>query len=197
MIDLAQRLAAPPPTRVDPVTDVLHGVEIVDPYRWLEDQESPDTRAWIEAQYAHTRTVLDALPGREAIRRRLEALLRVDVVDLPRARGGRYLFSKRLAHQDLHVLYVRHSLDGADEVLVDPHPLSPDHTTSVGLREVSQDGRLVLYEVREGGRDESTIRFLDTDTRDHLPDVLPQGRYYGGIALTPDQRGVYYSRFED
>ncbi|MCY4121848.1 MAG: S9 family peptidase, partial [Acidobacteria bacterium] len=118
----------PPPTEVREVVDTLHGVEVPDPYRWLEDQEAPETRAWIDAQNVHTDAVLNALPGREELRALAASVLERDAIGLPNERGGRYFYSKRRADQNLAVLYVRDGLDGDEQVLIDPHPMSPDHT---------------------------------------------------------------------
>ena len=184
----------PPPTEVREVVDTLHGVEVPDPYRWLEDQEAPETRAWIDAQNAHTDAVLGALPGREELRAQAASVLERDVVGLPNERGGRYFYSRRGADQDLSVVYVRDGLDGEDRVLIDPHPMSPDHTTSVALRDISDDGSRVVYGVREGGVDEVEIRVRDVDTGEDLADVLPPARY-GAVTLAPDGGGLYYERY--
>ena len=186
----------PPPTEVREVVDTLHGVEIPDPYRWLEDQEAPETRAWIDAQNAHTDTVLGMLPGREELRAVAASVLERDVVGLPNERGGRYFYSKRRADQDLAVVYVRDGLDGEDRVLIDPHPMSPDHTTSVALRDISDDGTRVVYGVREGGVDEVTIRVRDVDTGEDLADVLPPARY-GEVTLAAAGGGLYYEQYGD
>ena len=186
----------PPPTEVQEVVDTLHGVEVADPYRWLEDQEAPETRAWIDAQNAYTDTVLGALPGREALRAVAAAVLERDAIGLPNERGGRYFYSKRGADQDLAVVYVRDGLDAADRVLIDPHPMSPDHTTSVALRDISDDGARVAYAVREGGVDEVSIRVRDVDTGEDLPDVLPPARY-GNVSLAASEGGLYYERYGD
>ncbi len=190
----ADTTARPPATRADSVREVLHGVEIVDPYRWLEDKNSPETRAWIDAQNAYTDSQLGAQPGRDAIRKRLEQLLKVDQVTVPYDRGGRYFYTKRRADQDLPVIVMRRSADGPEEVLVDPHPLSPDHTVSVQILDVSEDGRLLAYGTRKGGEDEVTVTLLDVETKQALPDQLPRARYFG-ISLEPGRRGFYYSRF--
>ena len=184
----------PPETRRDNTREVLHGVEISDPYRWLEDQKSPETRAWIDAQNEYTQSILGALPGREQLKRRLTALLKIDTIGLPRARAGRYFFSKRRADQDLSAIYTRKGLEGEDEVLIDPHPMSSDHTTSVTLLNVSADGVLVAYGVRQGGEDEIEVRLHSVDARMDLPDRLPRGRIWG-VSLRPDKRGFYYTRF--
>ncbi len=186
----------PPATEARKIVDTLHGVAVPDPYRWLEDQEAPATRAWIDAQNAYTDTVLDALPGRERLRELASGVLERDVFGLPNERGGRYFHSKRRADQDLAVVYVRDGLHGADRVLIDPHPLSADHTTSVALRDISDDGGLAAYAVREGGVDEVSVRLRDVDTGEDLPDVLPPARY-GQVALAPDGGGFYYERYGD
>ena len=183
----------PPQTRTDNVKEVLHGVEVVDPYRWLEDQKAPETRAWIDAQNAHTDVLLGKLPGREQLKQRLAALLKTDRYYLPTEHNGRYFFRKRLASQEQPVLYMRGGPKGGDEALIDPNPLSPDHTTNVQLRSVSPDGTLLVYAVRQGGEDEITPRLFNVDARKELPDRLPKARYFT-ISLKPDKSGFYYSR---
>jgi prolyl oligopeptidase len=184
---------APPATRKDDVRETIQGVEIADPYRWLEDQSAPETRSWIDTQNAYTRSILGGLPGKAGLEKRLGELLRVDVIGIPTERRGRYFFSRRLADKDLPILYLRQGLSGKDEVLVDPLPLSPDHSTSVGFADISQDGSLVAYTVRQGGEDEVTVKLLDVDGRKELPDVLPRARY-SGIGLTRDKKTIYYSK---
>lgn len=185
----------PPETRRDNVKEVIHGVEVVDPYRWLEDRKSPETRAWIEAQNKYTQSILARLPGREQLKQRLTELEKIDTIRPPIERRGRYFFSKRLADQELFVIYVREGLKGNDQVLIDPHPMSPDHSTSVNVREVSKDGSLLAYDVRQGGEDETTIHLLDVNTRKDLPDHLPKADYYS-LSFKPDKSGFYYSRRE-
>ncbi|MBI3735745.1 hypothetical protein HY256_04445, partial [Candidatus Sumerlaeota bacterium] len=184
---------AAPHTRVEAVRETIHGVELTDPYRWLEDQQSPETRAWIDAQNDYTRKMLASFKGREAIKKRLGELMKIDTMSAPIARGGRYFFSRKLADQDLWVIVMREGLDGKDQVLVDPHPMSPDHSTSVGIMDISDDGKLLAYFVREGGKDETAVRFLDVDSRRELTDALPPARYFG-LSLAPDKSGFYYSR---
>jgi prolyl oligopeptidase len=193
----AQQQAAsggcPPATRNDGTKEMIYGVSVADPYRWLEDQNSPETRAWIEAQDRCTSAALDSFPGKPAIAKRLSELMKVDSVDIPRERNDWYFFAKRRADQDLFVTYRRHGPSGADEVLIDPHSLSADHSTSAGMLAVSHDGSLMAYFVRAGGQDEVTVKFLDTNTRKNLADELPHGNY-SGISIEPDNRDVYYSR---
>ena len=155
----------PPPTRRDDVREVLHGVELVDPYRWLEDDKSPETREWIEAQNRFTHAVLDGNAAREAIRQRLTALSRYDVQSAPLRRGNRYFISRRRATDDLYIHYVREGADSQDEVLLDPHALSPDHTVDVTLEDISQDGRVLVYGLRRGGEDETELHVRDVAKR--------------------------------
>ncbi|MFN8009346.1 MAG: prolyl oligopeptidase family serine peptidase [Terriglobia bacterium] len=183
-----------PPSKVEPVKENLHGVGIVDSYRWLEDQNSPETRAWIEAQNKYTSALIEKLPGRDAIKHRLSELLRTDSIGVPVERNGFYFFSKRKADLDLSIVYVRKGLNGPDEVLLDPHPLSADHTTSIDLLDVSGDGSLAAYGIRRGGADEIEIHLIRVATRQELQDVLPRARY-SGVSLHPDNHELYYSRF--
>lgn len=184
----------PPETRKDNVSDDYHGTTVVDPYRWLEDQTSPETRAWIDAENQCTDTFLSKLSGKEAIAKRLGELLHVDTINAPLERGGRYFYAKRAAGEDLSVLYMRRGATGAEEVLVDPSPMSADHTTSVNFEGVSEDGKLMSYGIRKGGEDEVSLHFMDTDTRKELSDPFPRARYgFGGF--TKDKTGFFYTRY--
>ena len=187
--------ARPPATRSEEVKDAYGATTVADPYRWLEDQKSPETRAWIDEQNKYSESFLRAFPRRDAIKKRITELLKIETIGVPQEHGGRYFFTKRLADQDLPVLYVRKGRDGKDEVLLDPHPLSPDHTTSISLLDVTEDGNLIAYGTRQGGEDELTVRFLDVNTRKELPDVLPRARYQG-VVLQNDHSGVFFSRQE-
>ena len=190
----AARLAYPD-TRVAVVRDTLHGTVIEDPYRWLEDKNSPETRAWLAKQNDLTTATLGPVAGRAAIRARFEQLFRADEQSVPVLRGGRYFFSKRSADQDQRVLVMRQGETGKDEVLADPMPLSPAHTTSVSYLAYSEDGSLVAIGTRQGGEDEVAVSFLDVTTRKELPDRMPKARYFG-INISPDKRTLYYTRYE-
>ncbi len=193
---LAPAHAAPsyPETKVAVVRDTLHGEVVEDPYRWLEDKNTPETREWLGRQIAYTEATLGKLPGRDPLRARLEQLLKVDAQSVPTERGGRYFFSRRLASQDQRVLIVRKSREGADEVLVDPTPLSSDHTTSASYLDVVNDGSLVAIGTRQGGKDELAVTFMDVDSHQLLTDQLPEARYFA-IAVKPDKSGFYYSKY--
>ena len=190
-LSVAQALKAPP-TRQDNVREVVHGVELVDPYRWLEDQNAPETRQWIDAQNQYTHAVLDRLPSRPVIQDRLTKLMRIDTLSAPLERGGRYFLFKKRAEDDLHILYVRLGLSGKDEVLIDPHTLSSDHTTDISLGDVSNDGRWMVYGIRRGGEDETELRVMDVNSRKDLPDRLPRA-LYRGASLRRDGSGFYYT----
>jgi prolyl oligopeptidase len=183
----------PPPARIDTVTDTYASTVVADPYRWLEDQKSPETRAWIDAEDACTDAALSKIPGRDAIAKRLAELYHNDVYSVPIERAGRYFFTKRTADQDLSLIYMRRGRTGRDEVIVDPLPWSKDHSVSATLEAVSRDGTLVFYGRREGGQDETTVHILDLKTGRDLPDVLPSANYFS-VMPTPDDRGIYYAK---
>lgn len=173
----------------------VHGVEISDPYRWLEETDSPETRQWIKAQNEYAESLLGSFPWRERLKSRLTELMRVDRVEIPLARGDRYFFQKQFADQELSLICIRKGLKGEDQVLIDPHNMSPDHTTSVRIEDISEDGAVMAYAVQDGGQDESAIDLLDAQKNENLKDGLPKARYIE-ISLKPDGSGFYYVRHE-
>jgi uncharacterized protein (DUF885 family)/prolyl oligopeptidase PreP (S9A serine peptidase family) len=181
-----------PPTKITDVVDELHGEKVADPYRWLEEGQNPETRSWIDAQNARTTAVLSKFPGRDALTRRCTELLKVDSVGMPTARGNRYFFSKRDADQDLPAICLRTGLDGKDEVLLDPQLANKEHTTTYSVLDVSEDGKLLIYGVRQGGEDEVSVKFFDVETRKDLDFELPRARFFG-VSLTPDKKTLYYT----
>ena len=183
----------PPKAQVDDVVDTYGNLKVADPYRWLEDQESPETRAWIDAENKCTEAALSAIPGRDALRKRISALYQIDVSSVPVEHAGRYFFNKRGADQDLSLIYMRRGRTGPDELLIDPLGWSKDHSASALIEDVSHDGKFLFYGRREGGQDEVTVHALNVDTRHDLPDVLPSGLYLSMVS-TPDDRGVYYAK---
>jgi prolyl oligopeptidase len=182
----------PPETLRDDVREVMHGIDLVDPYHWLEDADSSEVRAWIAAQNDHTRSFLDAIPVRKRIRGRLREMLIHDSIGAPIQRQGEYFFLKRGAEQDLWSVYRRQGIDGPDELLIDPHPLSGDRSLSVGTIAPSEDASLLAYSIRHGGEDETEFRVLDVNRRRDLPDLLPRGLYLN-ISWKKDGSGFYYS----
>jgi prolyl oligopeptidase len=189
---LAQTAAPhPPPTRQDNVKDVIHGVEIVDPYRWLEDPDSDETKKWVSEQNAYTHSLLDGLPMRPQIQKRVEEMFHYDSLSGPIQEGGYYFFYKRKADQDLWSIYRRKVSGGPDELLLDPLPMSPDHTTVVAIRNPRFDGKLLLYSVRRGGEDETELRVFDIARHRDLPDLLPRN-IYTSAAWRKDKNGFFY-----
>jgi prolyl oligopeptidase len=186
----AQQL--PPTTRTDNFREPFHGQELVDPYHWIEDSTSSATRQWIDAQNAYAHALLNPLPIRERIFTRLTEMLRHDKIGAPLQRNGYYYFDKRGAEQDLWSFYRRKADGNADELLLDPHLLSPDHTASISEFDVSEDGALVAYGVRQGGQDETDLRILDVTNHRDLSDHLPQA-LYRGFAFKKDRSGFYYT----
>jgi prolyl oligopeptidase len=191
--DPGPAVTAPPKTEVNEVKETIHGVEIVDSYRWLEDQTSPKTRAWIDAENAYTDSLLSRIPGRDTLKDKVAALLKIEAMSVPRVRNGRYFFTRRQPDQDQSSLYMRQGPTGKDEVLVDPLALSPTHSITVGLEDISNDGSLVVYNLRHGGEDEVTLHLFDVNAHKDLPDQFPRA-LYGGITLLLDKSGFYYEK---
>ena len=188
-------LPPPPPTQANPVTEDIHGATLTDPYRWLENQDSPETRAWIGEQMKYTEDYLSQVKIRPAIVDELTKLERVETYSIPIERGGSYFFKKRLAGENQGSIYVRRGLHAPDERLVDATKLSADQNTSVQINDVSKDGKLLVYGTRSGGADEEMVHLLDVTTGKDLPDTLPSARY-AGVHLSPDEKGLYYARFD-
>lgn len=188
---MPELVPAPPVSAVDPVTEILHGVPVTDPYRWLEDQSSPRTRAWIDEQTRYCRTFLDGLPNREGIRERIREFLAVDTYDSFLRANNRYVFRKRLADQEQPCIYMRESISGKDDLLIDPSTFGSGKYTAVRPLRVSPDGQLLLYEIKEGGERTGTFALVDIEGRGHLADVLPRG-YLRNFAFTPDSKGFCY-----
>lgn len=184
-------LSSPPYTTVEPVTEILHGVEVTDPYRWLEDQDSERTRRWLEEQTCYARDVLNSLPGRERVRRRVAELLSVETIGPPYKVGDRYFFLKRDAHQGQPVICMREGANGRDRVLVDPTARGAEGQASVHIVTVSSDGKSLAYGVRHGAEDYQAVEILDVDSLEVLPDGLPRG-FLGSFTFAADTKSYYY-----
>jgi prolyl oligopeptidase len=184
-------ISAPPFSEIEPVTETLHGVPITDPYRWLEDQNSPRTKAWIAEQTLYARSYLDHIPGRERIRERIRQLLDVETHDSLLIVGNRYFFRKRLPGQEQPSIYMREGVEGTDELVLDPRERATGNHTAIKPLRVSPDGRSLLYEVKEGGERTGTFELVDIETRERLPDSLPRG-YLRGFAFAPDSTSFYF-----
>ncbi len=186
----------PPQTKVENVTETLHGVSLTDPYRWLEDQNSPQTRAWLQEQEAYRKTELGNFAGRGTLAQKLSRLLKIDTISAPSEHGGYYFYMRRKAEQDQPVFFRRKGKTGKEEILIDVNTLSPDHSTSVNLLDISEDGSILVYGLQIGGKDEQTIHLLDCGEKKDLADTLPEYRYFGGVSITPDKKTLYYGRLE-
>jgi prolyl oligopeptidase len=186
-------LGPPPPADTNPVTDKYFGIKITDNYRWLEDSKSPETRAFIDAQNAYTARYLKTARIRSQAVDDLASLEQVSQWTEPMQRGDNYFFMKRLSDEGQASIYLRHGWTGKDERLLDPAVLSRDPNTSIALADVSHDGSLLAYHVREGGADETTIRVYNLKTKKILEDELPSGIYWS-VDFSPDGTGLYYTR---
>jgi len=185
----------PPASRTSDVVETIHGVQVTDPYRWLEDGDSPETRAWVDAQNAATRSVLDAVPQRSAIRARLDELLSTGQVGTPQVRGERAFYQRRDARADQPILVVRDTPDGAERTLLDPNALSARGIVALDWWYPSRDGTLLAYGTSEGGTELSTLHVLEVATgAQHAADVIPYTRF-ASIAWLPDNGGFYYTRY--
>lgn len=189
-------LGPPPPSEARMVEEDLHGVRVQDPYRWLEDAESAESREWIDAQSAYSRGYLDQLPARDRIRTRMAEILNSGSISTPVEAGGRYFYSRREGGQDQPVVYMREGLDGEDQVLLDPNGMSTDGTTTVDWYVPSKDGRLLAYGKSTQGTETSTMYVQDIESESDLEDVFPKVRFSNPQWLH-DGSGFYYSRPQD
>ncbi len=189
------KLDYPSSPRTDQV-DVLHGVEVPDPYRWLEDIDSQQTRDWIAAQNQVTFDYLGRLPARESISQRITELWNYEKYGVPFKRGGRYFFTRNDGLQDQSVLYWIESLDDQPRVLLDPNELSEDGTTALTGYAVSHDGQWLAYGLSAAGSDWQEWRVRKVadgrDLQDHLEWVK-----FSGASWTLDNQGFYYSRYDE
>lgn len=173
---------------------MLHGVEVRDPYRWLEDSESPRVRAWTAAQQARTRAYLDGLHDRAAIAARLRESLDCGALGVVVPRGDWRFFTRRWAGMPQAALYVRDAEGESEErLLVDPAPLSPDAATALDWWYPSDDGELVAYGISEAGTEDSVLHVLETGTGRVREDRIPRCRL-ASVAFEPGNRALLYTR---
>ncbi|MGI9458331.1 MAG: S9 family peptidase, partial [Aeoliella sp.] len=187
----------PPTRRVDHV-DTYHGVEVADPYRWLEGdvRESAEVADWVESQSEYARRYLDAIPARKVFARRLEALYDYERYSTPLQKAGRYFFRKNDGLQDQSVLYVANSPSDDGRVLLDPNTWSDDGTVALSNYSVSDDGQLIAFAKSSAGSDWKTIHVMEIETGKMHEDVLEWVRF-GGIEWEKQSRGFYYSRYPE
>ena len=183
-----------PATPTRPVEDVLHGERISDPYRWLEDGQSPETQQWTEQQNAFTEAYLAGFSGRERIRARLEQLLAIGVLTAPTPARGHYFYQRREGKQNQPVLYWRAGSDGVDRIAVDPNALSATGTTALDWYYPSEDGTLLAYGLSEDGSEQSVLHVLEVETGRLLDERISRTRA-ASLAWLPDNSGFYYTRY--
>ena len=190
--------AAPPPTEARPVTDVLHGESIVDPYRWLEGDAkgavTPEVSAWTDAQLAYTRQVLDSLPGRKAVETRLRELMEVGAVSAPRMRVHRYFYSRREGTENQARIFVRDGHAGTPRLLLDPNNLDAKGLVTIAWTEPDPAGKLLAFGMYRAGDENSTLYVLDVDSGRWLADEIPSK--VGGVDWLPDSTGFFYRNLE-
>jgi prolyl oligopeptidase len=185
---------AVPKAEKRPLEETLHGVKIVDNYRWLEDGSSPETQKWVEAEMAYTNAVLDPLPGREAIHKRLTELLSIGSISAPQIGGKYYFYARREGMQNQPIVFVRDEADGKDRVLVDVNQLAADGTIALDWYQPSENGRYLVYGTSPSGSEMSTLHIVETKTGKTLPDVIERTRA-ASIAWLLDNSGFYYTRY--
>jgi prolyl oligopeptidase len=182
-----------PPTRAESVVDTLHGVEVADPFRWLEDERSPEVQAWMKAQDTFTREWLGALPGRDALRRRFTELFYVESQSAPAVRGQRYFYVRTHQDREKAVLYWREGEAGEERVLLDPNTWSAEGTVSLGLWSPSWDGRKLAFTQKPNAADEAILHVLDVDSGVWSEVDVIEGAKYASPSWTPDNQSFYYA----
>jgi len=190
----AQESLKYPVTRKVDHVDTYFGTKVPDPYRWLEDDTSAETAAWVEAQNRVTFGYLEKIPYRGAIKSRLENLFNYPKYSSPSRRGEYFTFSKNDGLQNQSVLYIQKGLDGTPEVLIDPNKFSADGTARLGAFSISRDGKYAAYGISKSGSDWQEYFVMEVATRKALPDVLKWIKV-SGISWQGD--GFYYSRYDE
>lgn len=184
---------APPKTKVEVVEETIHGHKIADPYRWLENTDSPATQEFVREQLAYTHSILDPLPGRDQIHQRLMQLLSIGTMGTPQLGGQYYFYTRREGMQNQPVLLVREGLHGQDRTLVDANQMAGDGTVALDWWFPSDEGKYVAYGTSAGGSEESTMHVIETATGRLLPDTIERTRF-ASVAWKKDSSGFYYSR---
>jgi prolyl oligopeptidase len=183
-----------PQARTGDVVETHHGTRVADPYRWLEDMDSAETRAWVAGENALTDAYFAGLPGRDVLRKRITELVSYESFGIPYRRGARYFWTHRDGQQSQQVVWTAAALDGKPSVLLDPNTISTDGSLAFAGLSASPTGARVAYGLSAGGGDWQTWHVRDVATAKDLPDQLEHIKYYTP-AFTRDGAGLYYSRF--
>ncbi len=186
--------AKPPLAPQKPVVDDVQGHKITDDYRWLEDAASPETQQWVSDEMAYTRGVLDPLPERDQLHKRLTDLMSIGTISAPQIGGKHYFYTKREGSQNQPVLFVREGVNGKDRVLVDVNQLAADGTVALDWWVPSDDGKYVAYGTSPSGSEISTLQVIETATGQLLPDSIERTRAVS-LAWMLDNSGFYYTRY--
>ena len=165
-------------------------MRVADPYRWLEEEKSPEVQAWMKAQDDLARDHLRRIPGRDAFAARLAQVLYVDSVGLPEHRGNRYFYQRRFASKEKAIYYLREA--GSERALLDPNVWTKDGSDSLGGEWPAWDGKRVAFNVKHNNSDEAVMYVLDVDSGQRLPDAI-EGTKYGRASWTPSGDGFYYT----
>ena len=192
---MAQTPLAYPKTRASDVVEDHFGTRVPDPYRWLEDDNSAETKAWVEAQNKVTFGYLGGIPEQKAIRERITQLFNFEKYTAPFRRGKRYFYSHNSGLQNQYVLKVTEDPKAEGRVLLDPNTLSPDGTVALNGLAVTEDGRLMAYALSAAGSDWLTWHVKDVATGKDLPDEIRWSKA-SGASWRKDGSGFYYSRYD-
>ena len=192
---MAQKIDYPTAKKVDQ-TDDYHGTKIADPYRWLENPDAPQSREWIEAQNKLTFGFLAQIPERQQLKERLTKLWNYEKYSAPFKESKRYFYYKNDGLQNQNVLYTTDSLESAPRVLLDPNMLSQNGTVALSGTAISEDGKLLAYSLSSAGSDWQEWKVRDVLTGKDLDDHLKWSKF-SGAAWTPDNKGFYYSRYDE
>lgn len=192
---LSQSLAYPQSPAVDQVDD-YHGVVVADPYRWLEDPNSEQTQAWVEAQNQVSFGFLKEIPSRDRIQQRLTALWDYEKYGIPFKEESRYFYFKNDGLQNQSVLYTLPNLDAEARVLLDPNKLSEDGTVALSGLAISKNAKRMAYGLSTAGSDWQEWKVRDVETGEDLPDHLKWIKF-SGASWTPDHQGFFYSRYNE
>jgi prolyl oligopeptidase len=184
----------PPLARRDDIVEMLHGVAVADPYRWLEDEKAPDVKQFLGAHNAYTRRLLDGVSGRRELAARLNELSYLESVSTPRRRGTRYFFSRQHKDKEKDVYYWREGKTGEPKLLIDPNLMSDDGSVSVRDVSPSWDGKWVAYKVAENNADEATLYVMEVATGKISEIDRIEGAKYAHAAWEPKSKGFYYTR---
>jgi prolyl oligopeptidase len=182
-----------PPTRSTDTKDKLHGATVADPYRWLEDEKSPEVKEWMAAQDRLTRDYLHKLPGREALARRAKELFYISAISAPVHRGDRYFYTRRHADREKSIVYWREGKDGKEQVLLDPNTMSTDGSITLGTWVPTLDGKTVAYALKQNNSDEATLYVMDVATGKVSKTDTIEGAKYAEPNWTPAGDGFYYT----